>query len=114
MPPDQRRRYLNHVDILLQNARLLFGAEFDLRETTGSIIVAKQRSRKSLTPFIWVARGMKHGVYGDRCLGVLVKHCIGKTPYQAAAIALMNQRTHPRLPADAFNTCIEGTQELLA
>ena len=47
-------------------------------------------------------------------MGVFVKHCIGKAPYQAAAIALMNQSAHLRLPADAFNTCFEGTQELLA
>ena len=57
---------------------------------------------------------MKHSVYGDCCFGVLVKHRVGKAPYQAAPIALVNQGTHLRLPADAFNTCIEGTQELLA
>jgi hypothetical protein len=66
-----------------------------------------------MTPFIRVARGVKHAVHRNRCLRVLVKHRIRKAPNQTTSIALMNDGIYLRPSSDACNTRIDRTQELL-
>jgi len=72
------------------------------------------RSGQALAPFLRVPGGVKHRVDCYRRFGVFEKDGVSKSSYQAATVRLVNERIDEGLAADALNTRIERTEELLA
>jgi hypothetical protein len=67
-------------------------------------------SRKTLAPFIGIARGVKDAVNGHHVLDILVEHRIWKAAHQPAAIILMDDGMHLGCTADRFQKCLDTPQ----
>src|SRR5882724_1091917 len=71
-------------------------------------------SRKTLAPFLGIARGVKDAVDGHRVLCILVEHRIRKAAYQPAAIVLVDDGMHLGRTADPFQTGIDAAQKFFS
>jgi hypothetical protein len=77
-------------------------------------VCKKIRLGEALAPFLWITGCMKHGVDCHRGLPVFEKDGIWKASHQGPAIRLMDESVKCWLPANAFHTGVNRTQELLA
>lgn len=61
-------------------------------------------SKDTLTPFSGIARRVEYPVDSDDAFPIQVEDSIGKAPYQASTIALMDDGMQLGSPADSFKT----------
>lgn len=83
-----------------------------LKEGRGITTIMLVGKRKTLTPFIGIARRVKYAVNGT--VGILVENRIGKAAHQSSPIFLVDGGMHLGRAADRGKTGLDGTQKFLS